>query len=108
MTHEGIRVEGATAARALFQSLVIVVVKSSFIIAIKVDCACLCLGYSVVKVLGRFRARSSLISWFFLLIDCPLFLARLDVDLEACRAKLPPTDVAHEGFRSERTWWFRD
>ncbi len=45
---------------------------------------------------------------FFLLLDVPLFFARFEMDLETGGAVLAATDVAHEGFRSEGSWRFRD
>ena len=101
VTHEGIRVEGATATRALIQSLVIVVVIGGFIVAFHGAASYLTTAIlQLFEVLWCFRARFALMCWFFILLNVPLLLARLDVDVEACRAVLTPTYVAHEGFWS--------
>ena len=103
MPNESIRVEGSTASDARLKRLVVVIVKCIIIILFHRTSVRLNLATEdLVKVRRSCWAGSTLGLRFLLLLDVPLLLARLQMDLETLGSVLATTDIAHEHLRSER------
>ena len=95
MADQRIRIKSSTTAIARLERLGIVVIKCSFIVRLKVIISVLGRSNRSIEVLGRLWTRFALIRWLLLLLDIPFFLARLQVNLQACRAVFSSANVAH-------------
>ena len=105
MSHQCIRVESSPATRARLQSHIVIVIESRLIVSTH-GAACNFTTEHLIEVGGGLRTGSSLVLGFLLLLNVPLLLARLQVDLQTLSAVLSTADIAHEHFGSKGAWRF--
>ena len=99
MFNEAFWIERSRAVWTLFKSFVVIIKR---LIVIFVDRVRVLLSNCehFVEILGRFWAGFPLVTGFLLLFDFPHLFASLQVNLQAGRAVLAPTDVAYKSLGS--------
>ena len=96
MLEQTIVEECASTIVTSFKSLCIVGLKSRVVVGLHTSSFTLIVERDIFYFLRRLWQRFSLFQWLLSLLSLKLLLARLQVNIEACCAKLTPTNVAHE------------